>query len=129
MAKKKIVIISSIISAALLLFIIIFLATALSIGTSVKNNCNKAQSQFEGNCVEALIQTLEADFTSYADKNSAIWTLGQLGDDRALPLLESKFTGTIPEREKWNEGISQYELSKAINLLKGGFNLSAFIWR
>lgn len=112
-----------------LLFLFIFFATSSWIGFGVNDHCNQAQNQFEGDCVEALMQTVEADFTSYAEKNSAVWTLGQLGDDRALPLLESKFTGEIPEHEKWNETLSQYELSKAINLLKGGFNLSAFIWR
>jgi HEAT repeat protein len=71
-----------------------------------------------------------ADESTQSGKNEAIWALGQLGDRKALPLLESYETGeSLPERESWSEGISQYELRKAINLLRSGFNISAFFWR
>ena len=66
---------------------------------------------------------------SYRARNSAIWALGQLGDVRVLPLLESYFTGQIPEREPYDAGISQYELKKAIKLAGGGLNLTAWAWR
>jgi len=55
--------------------------------------------------------------------------LGQLGDNRTLPVLQSYYTGDIPEREPLDKTISQYELKKAINLTSGGFNMSAIIWR
>lgn len=117
------------ISVATLLAFYAFMISTAWIGYGVKNNCQKAQSQFEGDCVEALMQTVEADFATNVGKNSAIWTLGQLGDNRALPLLESKFTGVIPNHEPWDTGISQYELSKAIKLLKGGINIPSTFWR
>ena len=114
-----------------LLFVYFFFITSSWIGYGVKNTCNNAQMQFEGDCVEALMQTVNADFATNVSKNSAIWALGQLGDNRALPLLESKYTGEIPEGKMgpWEEGISQYELQKAIKLLNNGWNISAFVWR
>jgi hypothetical protein len=36
------------------------------------------------------------DLTAVND--SAIWALGQLGDDRALQMLEHFYTGDIPDR-------------------------------
>ncbi|MBU2566927.1 hypothetical protein KKG46_05225 [Patescibacteria group bacterium] len=114
----------------ILLLLFIFFVTFAWIGFGVKDTCNKAQLQFEGDCVDALMQTVEADFETNVSKNSATWALGQLGDNRALPLLESKYTGYISEeKEPWENGLSQYELSKAIKLLKGGWNITAFVWR
>ena len=83
----------------------------------------------KGICVEALMSQI-ADKPIQAEKNDAIWALGQLGDRRALPFLEKYDNGQpLPAREPWNEGVNQYELRKAIKLLKNGFNISAFIWR
>jgi hypothetical protein len=56
-------------------------------------------------------------------RNSAIWALGQLGDGRALPALERYYMGIIPDREPFDEMISQYELNKALHLAKGGTNI------
>jgi hypothetical protein len=66
---------------------------------------------------------------SFRNRNSAIWALGQLGDPQALPILQSLYTGMIPDREPLDAGISQYELKKAINLVNGGTNISAPVWR
>ena len=114
----------------ILLFLFIFFVTSSWIGFGVKDNCNQAQLQFEGDCVEALMQTVDADFETNVSKNSAVWALGQLGDDRALPLLESKYTGIIQEEKTpYDVGLSQYELEKAIKLLKGGWNITSAFWR
>ena len=66
---------------------------------------------------------------SYRARNSAIWALGQIGDNDALPILEKYYTGNIPPREPLNGGISQYELKKAINLVNGGINMTGFMWK
>ncbi len=113
----------------ILLFLFVFLITCTQIGYNVKRQCELSQSKYGGECVDALMSQVADDSSQYG-KNIAIWALGQLGDKRALPFLEKYDTGEkLPEREKWDEGISQYELRKAIKLLKSGFNLSAFVWR
>lgn len=110
-------------------FFLIFITTCISIGYSAKEHCTTAQSKYEGDCVEALIQVLKDGANPYRLRNSAIWSLGQFGNSKALPILEKFYTGNIPNKEPYDAGISQYELKKAINLLKSGFNISSYIWR
>ncbi|MFA5128659.1 MAG: HEAT repeat domain-containing protein [Patescibacteria group bacterium] len=113
----------------ILVFLFVFLVTCTQIGYDVKKRCELAQSRYGGECVDALMSQV-ADESDRYGKNDAIWALGQLGDKKALPFLET-YDNRQPllDRESWNEGISQYELRKAIKLLKSGFNISAFIWR
>ncbi len=121
--------ISYVAGAGILFFLFVFFITCAQIGYGVKKHCALAQNRYGGECVDALISQV-ADPSAQNGKNDAIWTLGQLGDKKALPFLGKYNTGEpLPAREKWDEGISQYELRKAIKLLKGGFNLSAFVWR
>ena len=111
------------------LLMLVFLITSTWIGVEVKERCQTAKSKYEGDCVEVLIETVENEEESNRTRNYGIWALGQLGDERALPLLKDMYTGVIPDREPYDEGISQYELKKAIALLEGGFNATAWVWR
>ena len=112
------------ISVGLLLFVV----TCTIIGYEVNQICSDAKAEYSGDCVESLIALLEDEAQPFRERNSAIWALGQLGDHRALPVLERYYTGDIPERESLNNGISQYELKKAIKLAGGGLNLTAWAW-
>jgi len=105
-----------------------FVIVCTMIGYEVKNQCTDSKAEYGGDCVEALISLLNDENKSFHSRNSAIWALGQLGDARALPVLEKYFTGNIPERESLDGGISQYELKKAIKLAGGGLNLTAWAW-
>ena len=111
------------------LAVLFLLVTSTWIGFSVKEKCMLAQGRYGGDCVDALGKHLDDSDNPFGERNDAIWALGQLGDNRALPMLEKYYTGDIPDREHWDETISQYELKKAINLAKGGFNITAGIWR
>lgn len=113
------------VSSALFLFII----SCVWIGFEVKQQCFTAKQEYGGDCVEALAAVLRDESKPYGQRNSAIWALGQLGDNRALPGLETYYTGNIPAREPWNGVMSQYELKKAINLARGGTNIGAWVWR
>jgi hypothetical protein len=113
----------------ILLLFFIFLVTCTQIGYDVEKRCELAQNKYGGECVEALMKQI-ADDSNQFGKNDAIWALGQLGDQKALSFLEQYNNGEeLPDREAWDQGISQYELRKAIKLLSGGFNLTAFVWR
>ena len=111
-------------SIGLLFFVIV----CTVIGYEVKNQCADAKAAYGGDCIHAMISLLDDDNKSFRSRNSAIWALGQLGDARALPVLEKYFTGNIPARESLDGGISQYELKKAIKLAGGGLNLTAWAW-
>jgi hypothetical protein len=118
-----------VIGVGILLFAFMFLVLASQIGYEVKNRCGIAQNRYGGECVDALMNQI-ADDSAQAGKNDAIWSLGQLGDKKALPFLRSYDNGQpLPDREPWNEGVSQYELRKAIKLLESGCNITAFVWR
>jgi hypothetical protein len=111
------------------IMIFFFIIGCTWIGYEVKSNCRDAKSQYEGDCVEALTALVQDENRGYSERNSAIWALGQLGDSRALPVLEGYYTGDIPEREPLDGTISQYELKKAIHLARGGTNIGAPFWR
>lgn len=111
------------------IFLLFFIITCLWIGYEVKNQCQSAKREYGNDCVEALITLLNDENKGFRARNSAIWTLGQLGDGRALPILQGYYTDNIPPRESLDKSISQYELKKAINLTGGGFNITSFIWR
>ncbi|OQA93738.1 MAG: hypothetical protein BWY24_00341 [Microgenomates group bacterium ADurb.Bin219] len=110
--------------------LLIFFIGCTWIGFEVKNLCQEAKIQYlGGDCTDALIGLLHDESNSFRLRNRAIWALGQLGNPKALPVLESYYTGNIPEREPLNQVISQYELKKAVNLAGGGTNLGAIFWR
>jgi hypothetical protein len=110
-------------------FALFFVITCTWIGVDVKTRCQEAKKDYGGNSTEALMTLLDDENQTFRNRNSAIWVLGQLGDSRALSVLEKYYTGYIPDREPLNEVISQYELKKAIKLLSGGKNLTAIFWR
>jgi hypothetical protein len=111
------------------IFLLFFVITCTWIGYEVKDQCFEAQKQYSGDCTDALVFLLNDDNRSYRDRNSAIWALGQLGQEKALPVLNKYYTGVIPKREPLDKVISQYELKKAINLAKGGFNITSVFWK
>lgn len=96
----------------LIIFSLVFLVGWIKY--EIAHQCNIAQKQYEGDCVESLNSLLVDENQSYKSRNDAIWVLGRLADPRALPSLENYYTGIIPEREPLDQMISQYELKKAI---------------
>jgi hypothetical protein len=109
-------------------FVLIFLVTATWIGVDVRERCLVSQAQYEGDCVEALIQSLDDQSNPFDERNRAIWALGQIGDPRSKEILEKYYTGNIPQREPYNEVLSQYEMKKALKLVNGGWNATHLIW-
>lgn len=118
-----------VVAVGLCIFLLFFVIGVTWIGAEVKNLCVVAQSDYEGDCVEALITLTTDESRGYRNRNNAIWALGQLGDSRAHAVLESLYTGDIPPREPLDAGISQYELRKAVDLTGGGVNPLAILWR
>ncbi|MCL4367491.1 HEAT repeat domain-containing protein [Patescibacteria group bacterium] len=116
-------------AVGLSIFLLFFFVTGTWIGYDVKSQCRDAQREYGGDCVNSLITLLNDQNKDFRQRNNAIWALGQLGDKRALPILQSYYTGVIPDKEPLGQTISQYELQKAINLADGGTNIAAFIWR
>ena len=107
--------------------VLFFITTSAWIGMSVKDQCIAAREQYEGSCVEALIDYVrDEQGHNLRERNRAVWALGQLGDPRALPVLRSYYTG---EECDHGQFLCQWELEKAIDLAGGGFNATAWVWR
>jgi HEAT repeat protein len=111
------------------IFVLFFVITCSWIGYEIRNQCLSAKREYGGDCVEASISLLNDENRGFRARNDAIWVLGQLGNKQALPVLEEYYTGNIPEREPLDLSISQYELKKAINLTRGGFNIASLVWK
>lgn len=112
------------------IFLLFFFITGISIGYEAKRLCQEAKWEYkQSDCVEALMAQLDDENQGYKTRNHSIWALGQFGDKKALSVLQKYYIGNIPEREPLDDTISQYELRKAINLVSGGKNMAAWIWR
>ena len=68
--------------------------------------------------VEALIAIVDSAAYTPEERTKAVWALGQLKDPRALPVLESHYTGEPCDHER---RICQYELKKAILKCRGEY--------
>lgn len=109
-------------------FALVFFLTGTWIGLDVREHCLIAKSRYGGDCVESLIRTVEDESNDFHERNDAIWSLGQLGDPRGESVLKKYHTGTIPNREKYDEMLSQHEIRKARRLIESGFNVTHFVW-
>jgi hypothetical protein len=105
---------------------IVALLICWQIGTSVSAICEIAIAEHPGGPIEALIAYAGSPEHALTDRNRAVWARGQLGDHRALPFLESRWTGAPCDHQN---DLCQRGLAKAIALCRGGTNLSAHVWR
>ena len=103
-----------------------FVFVSLGIGAGVRAASNQAMLQHEGDRVEALLRFVEDSRHSLADRNRAVWALGQLGDPRALPVLRKYYAGEPCDHRT---ALCQRELGRAIKLAEGGVNVTALVWR
>jgi hypothetical protein len=92
------------------------------IGKDVKQNISMAKSLYEGNAEDALIAFFQDDDNTAIQKTHlAVWTLGQIRSEKALPILKKMYMND-PEGEtcygRHHEVICQYELHKAIQAIE-----------
>jgi hypothetical protein len=120
------------ISITLLACVVVIILFSLWTELYVKKMCEMATRKYPGDKVEALMKSVETGEYGYnADRykmnNHIFWTLGQLGDKRALPFLRNLATGQPCDH---GTNLCQGEIQKAIDKIeKNGFNLPKFLWR
>ena len=78
--------------------------------------CESAMAQYDGDKIEALISVLNSDQQDLKTKNSAIWALGKLRNESALPTLRNLQTNKPCDHSR---NVCQQELEKAILNLEG----------
>lgn len=74
------------------------------------------QQRYPGDQVDALIQAVQDEQRSLHERNRAVWALGRFRDERALPVLQTYYTGEKCRHDKF---LCQHELKKAIDLCSG----------
>lgn len=122
-------IIFGVIVGGLFVFVSFFVSSGFVIGQGVKEQCKLAQQHYHGDCVEVLIAVVDNEDENFKKRNSAIWALGQLGDSRAESILLKYYEEDMLDKQPLDETLSQYEIRKALKLVRGGFNATAIIWR
>ena len=108
------------------LLIVALLAGSWAIASGVQAASGLAVQEYRGDRISALMAFAASPAHSLRDRNRAVWALGQLGDARALTILEEHETGEPCDH---NRELCQRELKKAIRLCRGGLNLPALVWR
>ena len=112
--------------SCLAFLLIAFVMICFSIRSGVKEISAEATQQYPGDRIEALIAYVESENHSLRQRNRAVWALGQIGDERALPILTESHTGEPCDHDSF---LCQGELQKAIKLCKGSFNATAWLPR
>jgi hypothetical protein len=107
-----------VLASLLVLFTVTASALNAWIRSDVKKNISIAQQKYPGTAEEALISFLLDEKNSFHDKTHlAIWTLGMLKSEKALPVLRSYYKndpkGSICQG-KHDQMVCQYGLHKAI---------------
>ena len=103
-----------------------FLCICFSIRSSVKEISAQAVRQYPGDRIVALMTYVESENHSLRQRNRSVWALGQIGDKRALPVLEKFYTALPCDHDS---SLCQHELQKAIKLCKGSLNATAWLPR
>jgi hypothetical protein len=81
------------ISVILIIVFLFFSADGWIIGSHVKSFSQMAQEHFPGDRVSALISMVDCETCDMYNRDHAVWALGQLGDERAVPVLEKYYAG------------------------------------
>lgn len=103
-------------------FICFVLVVNLWIGNTVEENIEIAKNKYPGTAEEALIAYLLDSTNSPRDRTHiAIWTLGQIQSEKAIPLLNELYKNDPDGKTcsgKHDSVLCQYEIYKALNAAK-----------
>ena len=101
-----------------ILFLCFILAMRIWIGHDIKERISIAKQQYSGIAEDALIAYLsDTTHTPHDRSDVAIWTLGQIGSKKSLPLLKELYKDDPQGKTcKYHHDtvLCQYEIHKAI---------------
>jgi hypothetical protein len=111
----------------LLTLLVLVLAGIIgSIRSGLQRFSDDAVTRFPGDRVEALMQLVDCDTCSLEDRNHAVWALGQMPEERAIPVLRKHFDGKACTH---STRLCQYELRKAIRMVDTRQERDGPVWR
>ena len=108
-----------------LVFSCSLIAVYIWIDNDVKENITIVKQQYPGTTEDALISFLLDEKKSYYDRtHTAVWTLGQVRSEKALPILKEYYKND-PEGNtcygRHDSELCQYEIHKAIIAIEKGW--------
>jgi hypothetical protein len=77
---------------------------------------NRASARFGGDRITGLTRLVDCDGCDLRERDGAVWALGELRHQRALPVLRAHFTRGKCDHNRY---LCQYELRKAIMKIEG----------
>jgi hypothetical protein len=98
----------------------------LYIGWEARRTADRARAQFGGDRVIGLARMVDCESCGLGERNRAVWALGELGDERALPALRSHHRGGKCDHSR---ELCQYELDKAIRKIDGTWGMMPVLAR
>ncbi len=106
----------------ILLCLTSFTLLKIRVGRDVKTNIEMAQEKYPGSAEDTLIAYLEDEHNTPGDRSQvAIWTLGKIKSEKALPLLRELYRDD-PGGEtcygRHDSVLCQYEIRKAITSIE-----------
>lgn len=116
-------------SIGLVTLVFVFLVSVTIIGYGVKDTCQMAKDKYDKGCVDSLIALLDDPENDMRNRNSAVWALGQLGDDKSLEVLKKYHDGEDSFPVDLSVKLSQLQLERAIGYMEGNPNITTFFWR
>ena len=109
-------------ASIVIVFICFVLIVNLWIGNTVKENIEIAKKQYPGTAEEALIAYLLDSTNSPRNRTHiAIWTLGQIQSEKAIPVLNELYKNDPDGKTcsgKHDSVLCKYEIYKALNAPK-----------
>ena len=117
--KRKLFIISA---GIVTLLVFGFFAIYIWIDVDVNKNIKTVKEKYSGNAEDALIEYLLDTTNTFHDRTHvAIWTLGQIQSEKALPILKDLYKNDPDGKTcygKHDSVLCQYEIYKAMNASK-----------
>ena len=117
--KRKLFILSA---GLVTLLVFGFFTIYIWIDVDVKKNIKTAKEKYSGNAEDALIEYLLDTTNTFHDRTHlAIWTLGQIQSEKALPILKDLYKNDPDGKTchgKHDSVLCQYEIYKAMNAAK-----------
>jgi hypothetical protein len=86
------------------------------IDREVAATADRARDRFSGDRTAALVRLVDCEQCTLKERNRAVWALGQIGHESALPVLRKHHTGGECDH---TSRLCQYELDKAIRKIDG----------
>lgn len=105
-----------------------FVTLGLWIRSNVKANIEMARAKYNGTPEDVLIAFLLDESNKPVDRtHKAIWTLGQIDSEKALPILHNYYKNDPEGKSCYGKHYSllcQYEIYKAIVAIEGNSLIS-----